>query len=173
MKSIRFAIALTVAAGMLSEALAQAYPERPIRLVVPFPPGGSTDFIARILATHLPAAVGQSIIVDNRSGSGGNIGVAIVAKATPDGHTLLVASESPITINPSVYSNLPYNAIRDLPAITQMIHYAFFVVLHPSVPVASVKELIQAARVQPGKLRYAHAGVGSGTQLAVEPSRCG
>jgi tripartite-type tricarboxylate transporter receptor subunit TctC len=165
---VRFAIALTAAVGMLPEARAQAYPERSIRFVVPFPPGGATDFIARILATRLPAALGQSIVVDNRSGGGGNIGTAIVAKATPDGHTLLVASESPITINPSVYSNLAYNTVRDLPAITQMIHYPYFVVLHPSVPAASVRELIQAAKAQPGRLRYAHAGVGSGTQLAAE-----
>jgi tripartite-type tricarboxylate transporter receptor subunit TctC len=168
MKSIGFVVALAVALGMPSLAPAQTYPQRSIRFVVPFPPGGSTDFIARILAARLPAALGQSIVIDNRGGGGGNIGNDIVAKAAPDGYTLLVTADGTITINPSVYSKLPYNAIRDLPVITQLISYPYVVVLHPSVPVASVKELIQVAKAQPGKLRYAHAGVGTGPQLAVE-----
>lgn len=168
MKSNGFAAAMVVALGMPSLAPAQTYPERSIRFVVPFPPGGSTDFIARILAARLPAALGQSIVIDNRGGAGGNIGNDIVAKAAPDGYTLLVTADGTITINPSVYSKLPYNAIRDLLAITQLINYAYVVVLHPSVPAASVKELIQLAKAQSGKLRYAHAGVGTGPQLAVE-----
>ena len=168
MKSIGFVFALAVALGMPSLAPAQTYPARSIRFVVPFPPGGSTDFIARILAARLPAALGQSIVIDNRGGGGGNIGNDIVAKATPDGYTLLITADGPITTNPSVYAKLPYNAIRDLPAITQLISYPYLVVLHPSVPVASVKELIQVAKAQPGKLRYAHAGVGTGPQLTVE-----
>ena len=168
MKSIGFVFALAVALGMPSLAPAQTYPARSIRFVVPFPPGGSTDFIARILAARLPAALGQTIVIDNRGGGGGNIGNDIVAKATPDGYTLLITADGPITTNPSVYAKLPYNAIRDLPAITQLISYPYVVVLHPSVPVASVKELIQVAKAQPGKLRYAHAGVGTGPQLAVE-----
>ena len=168
MKSIGLATALAIALGLPSHAPAQTYPDRSIRFVVSFPPGGSTDFIARILALRLPAALGQSIVVDNRGGGGGNIGNDIVAKAAPDGYTLLVTAEGTITVNPSVYSRLPYNAIRDLPAITQLIKYANVVVLHPSVPAASVKELIQVAKAQPGKLRYAHPGVGTGQQLAVE-----
>jgi len=168
MKSIGFVVALAIALGMPSLAPAQTYPARSIRFVVPFPPGGSTDFIARILAARLPAALGQTIVIDNRGGGGGNIGNGIVAKAAPDGYTLLITADGTITTNPSVYSKLPYNAIRDLPPITQLISYPYVVVLHPSVPVASVKELIQVAKAQPGKLRYAHAGVGTGPQLAVE-----
>src|SRR5262245_17472021 len=168
MKSTGLVVVLAIALGIPPAALAQSYPDRSIRVVVPFPPGGSTDFMARVLAARLPAALGQSIVVDNRGGAGGNIGTAIVAKAIPDGYTLLVASEPPITINPSVYANLSYDPIRDLPAITQMIHYPFVVVLHPAVSAASVKELIQVAKAQPGTLRYAHAGVGTGPHLAVE-----
>ena len=168
MKSIGFVVALAIALGMPSLAPAQTYPARSIRFVVPFPPGGSTDFIARILQQRLPAALGQSIVVDNRGGGGGNIGNNIAAKAAPDGYTLLITAEGTITVNSSVYSNLPYNAIRDLPAITQLIKYANVVVLHPSVPAASMKELVQLAKAQPGKLRYAHPGVGTIQQLSVE-----
>ena len=167
MKSIALAGALAIAVAP-PYACAQNYPERPIRFVVSFPPGGSTDFIARILARHLPAALGQSIVVDNRGGGGGNIGNDIVAKAPPDGYTLLITAEGTITLNPSVYSKLPYNAIRDLPAITQLISYPNVVVLHPSVPANSIQDLIKIAKAQPGKLRYAHPGVGTGQQLAVE-----
>jgi len=168
MKSIGFAAAVALALGLPFHASAQTYPDRPIRFVVSFPPGGSTDFIARILQQRLPAALGQSIVVDNRGGGGGNIGNNIVAKAAPDGYTLLITAEGTITSNPSVYAKLPYHAIRDLPAITQLIKYSNIVVLHPSVPAASVKELIQFAKAQPGKLRYSHPGVGTVQQLAVE-----
>src|SRR5215471_10988661 len=158
MRSIGFAFILVAACGLALDAPAQNYPERSIRFVVSFPPGGSTDFIARILAQRLPATLGQTIVVDNRGGGGGNIGNDIVAKAAPDGYTFLITAEGTITINPSVYSKLPYDAIRDLPAITQLIKYANVVVLHPSVPASSVKELIALAKAQPGKLRYAHPG---------------
>jgi tripartite-type tricarboxylate transporter receptor subunit TctC len=168
MKSIGCAATVALALGLPFHASAQTYPDRPIRFVVSFPPGGSTDFIARILQQRLPASLGQSIVVDNRGGGGGNIGNNIVAKAAPDGYTLLITAEGTITSNPSVYAKLPYNAIRDLPAITQLIKYSNIVVLHPSVPAASVKELIQFAKAQPGKLRYSHPGVGTVQQLAVE-----
>jgi len=168
MKSTGFAVVLAFALGLPSLVLAQTYPNRPIRFVVSFPPGGSTDFIARILAQRLPAALGQTIVFDNRGGGGGNIGNGIVAKAAPDGYTLLITAEGTITVNPSVYSSLPYNAIRDLPAVTQLIKYSNVVVLHPSVPAASVKDLIAFAKTQPGKLSYSHPGVGTVQQLSVE-----
>ncbi len=164
---VTFGLPSTVFAQAAATSSGQAYPDRSIRVVLPYPPGGSTDFIARILAARLPAALGQSIVIDNRGG-GGNIGNAIVAKAAPDGYTLLVTADPTITMNTSSYSNLSYNAMRDLPAITQLIHYAYVAVLHPSVPAASVKDLIQLAKAQPGKLRYSHAGVGGGPHLAVE-----
>jgi tripartite-type tricarboxylate transporter receptor subunit TctC len=152
----------------LPQAAAQAYPDKPIRIVVSFPPGGSSDFSARILAQRLSPVLGQSIVIDNRGGASGNIGNDIVAKSAPDGYTLLVTAEATITINPSVYSKLPYVASRDLTAITQIIKYANVVVVHPSVPANSVKELIAYAKSQPGKLSYSHPGTGTAQQLAVE-----
>lgn len=160
------AIAASLAATIIAHA--QSFPDRPVRFVVNFPPGGSTDFSARILAQHLTSVFGQTIVVDNRGGGGGNIGIDIVAKAAPDGYTYLLSAEGPITINPSVYAALPFNAIRDVPAITQVIKYANVVVLHPSVAASSIKDLITLAKAQPGKLRYGHPGVGTGNHLAVE-----
>lgn len=168
MKPMMFVLALTAASGLAFHAQAQNYPDRPIRFVVTFPPGGSTDFTARILAQHLPPVLGQSIVVDNRGGGGGNIGAEIVAKSAPDGYTVLFTTEGPMTINASVYSALGYNAIRDLPPVTQVIKYANVVALHASVPATSVKELIALAKAQAGKLRYSHPGVGTSNHLAVE-----
>ena len=146
----------------------QAYPEKPIRIVCSFPPGGSTDFSARILAAHLPRALGQPVVVDNRGGAGGNIGNDIAAKAAPDGYTLLVTPEGAITISPSLYATLQYAALRDLTAVTQVIKYANVVVVHPAVKINSMKELIAQVKEQPGKLSYAHPGVGTNVHLAAE-----
>jgi tripartite-type tricarboxylate transporter receptor subunit TctC len=152
----------------LSPTLAQTYPSKPIRIVVAFPPGGSTDFAARVLASHLTKSLGQSIVVDNRGGAGGNIGNDLVAKASPDGYTLLVTTEGSITISPSLYRSLPYDPLRDLTPITQLIKYANVVTLHPSVKAGTVKELIALTREQPGKLSYSHPGVGTIVHLAAE-----
>jgi tripartite-type tricarboxylate transporter receptor subunit TctC len=168
MRPLIYVLALGAASGMSLAAQAQNYPERPIRFVVTFPPGGSTDFTARILAQHLPPVLGQSIVVDNRGGGGGNIGAELVAKSAPDGYTVLFTTEGPMTINASVYSALGYNALRDLPPVTQVIKYANVVALHASVPATSVKELIALAKAQGGKLRYSHPGVGTSNHLAVE-----
>ena len=161
-------LACIAAASGFVPGTAAAYPDRPIRLVVPFPPGGSTDFSARILAAQLPRALGQTVVVDNRGGAGGNIGVDIVAKSAPDGYTLLVTAEGPITISPSLYAKLPYVALRDLTAITQIIKYANVLVVNPSVRANSVKELIALAKEQPGKISYSHPGVGTNPHLAAE-----
>jgi tripartite-type tricarboxylate transporter receptor subunit TctC len=168
MKSIATAVALASAIGMPILAQAQTYPQRAIRVVVSFPPGGSTDFIARVLAQHLPGPLGQTVVVDNRGGAAGTIGTDIVAKAVPDGHTLLVTADPPITIAPSIYPRLPYDPVRDLPAITELINYPYVAVVHVSVPAKELKDLIALAKAQPGKLRYAFPGVGTGIQLAVE-----
>ena len=167
MKSIAYAMAFALTAGSCV-AHAQTYPQRSIRVVVSFPPGGSTDFMARVLAQHLPALLGQTIVVDNRGGAGGTVGTDIVAKAEADGHTLLVTADPPITIAPSVYPRLPYDPIRDVPAIAELINYPYVAVVHVSVAAASLKELIALAKAHPGKLRYAHPGVGTGIQLGVE-----
>ena len=112
--------------------------------------------------------LGQTIVVDNRGGAGGTMGTDIVAKAQPDGYTLLVTADPPVTISPSVYPRLPYSPMRDIPAITESITYPYVAVLHVSVPAASMKDLIALAKAHPGKLRYAHPGVGTGIQLGVE-----
>ena len=124
---MKFTIAfacIAAASGWVQQAATAAeaaYPDRPIRIVVPFPPGGSTDFSARILAAHLPGTLRQTIVIDNRGGAGGNIGADIAAKAAPDGYTLLVSPEGPITISTSLYPKLPYIPLHDLTAITQLI----------------------------------------------------
>ncbi len=168
MKPLAVVIVLAASVLLPSAASPQAYPQRPIRVVVSFPPGGSTDFIARVLAQHMPASLGQPLVVDNRGGASGTIGTEIAAKAAPDGHTLLVTAEAPITVGPSLYPKLPYNPPRDIPAITVLINYPFVAVVNAALPVASMKELIAHAKAQPGKLRYAHPGVGTAIHLAGE-----
>src|SRR5687767_14841247 len=120
-------LCIAAALGSIGGAYAQAYPERPIRIVCPFPPGGSSDFGARILSQNLPGLLKQSVVIDNRGGAGGNIGTDIVAKAAPDGYTLLATSEGPITVSPSLYPRLPYSPARDLTAITQFMKYTHVV----------------------------------------------
>jgi tripartite-type tricarboxylate transporter receptor subunit TctC len=168
MKSIGCAVVLAVLLGIPSVGLSQAYPQRSIRVVVSFPPGGSTDFTARLLAQYMPAGLGQNLVIDNRGGAAGNIGTDIVAKAPPDGYTLLVTADPPVSIAPSIYPKLPYDPVRDIPAITEMINYPYIAVVNAAVPVASLKELIALAKAQPGKLRYGHPGVGTGIHLAGE-----
>lgn len=163
------ALGAIVAGTTCAPAFAQqGYPDKPIRIVVGYPPGGSSDFSARILGLRLATALGQSIVIDNRGGAAGNIANEIVVKSAPDGYTLLVTAEASITINASVYANLPFVAARDMTAITQIIKYANVVVVHPSVPATSVRELIAYAKSQPGKLSYSHPGTGTAQQLAVE-----
>ena len=165
---------LVIAAATLTAmhaAVAQsaaAYPDRPIRIVVGYPPGGSSDFSARMLGQRLSTALGQSVVIDNRGGAAGNIANEIVVKSAPDGYTLLVTAEASITINASVYTNLPYVAARDMTAVTQIIKYANVVVVNPSLPVTSVKELIAYAKANPGKLSAANPGTGTAQHLAVE-----
>jgi len=168
MKWIACAVAFAAALNIPALTHAQTYPNRSIRVVVSFPPGGSTDFMARVLAQHMPALLGQSLVVDNRGGAGGTIGTDIAAKAEPDGHTLLVTADPPISIAPSMYPRLPYQPMRDVPAIAELINYPYVAMVHAGLPVASLKELIALAKAQPGKLRYAHPGVGTGIHLGGE-----
>lgn len=144
------------------------WPERPVRVIVPFPPGGSSDFAARILTNHLQKAIKQTIVIDNRGGAGGNIGSEIVAKAAPDGYTFLITAEGPITISPSLYSKLGYKPNRELVAITPVITYSNVVVVHPSVPAATMKDFLAYAKANPSKITYAHAGIGTNVHLASE-----
>ncbi|HEX2824999.1 MAG TPA: tripartite tricarboxylate transporter substrate binding protein [Burkholderiales bacterium] len=165
-RSASIVLSVSAVAAGIGAAAAQGYPERPIRIVCPFPPGGSSDFGARILSQNLPPLLKQTVVIDNRGGAGGNIGTDIAAKAAPDGYTLLATSEGPITVSPSLYPRLPYVPARDLIGITQFIKYTHVVVINPTVKVSNIKELIALAKA--GKTSYAHPGVGTSNHLAVE-----
>ncbi len=149
-----------------SSSLAQDYPTRPIRFVVPFPASGGGDIIIRALSQRLSERLGQAVVVDNRSGAGGNLGTEIVARAAADGYTLVMANVSPMAINTSIYTKLPYNPLTDFTPISLVASFPNILVVHPSLPATSVKELIAFARARPGQLTYASSGAGSTTHLS-------
>ena len=158
----------TAAPGfMLAGAHAQSYPTKPIRLVVPYPPGGGTDIIARIVGQKLGENVGQQVIIDNRGGAGGTIGTEIVAKSPGDGYTLLMAPTSH-AINPSIYSKLPYDTLKDFAPVTLAASATIVLAAHPSIPVKSVKDLIALAKSKPGQLNFGSAGNGTVFHLVGE-----
>ncbi|MDQ5847693.1 MAG: tripartite tricarboxylate transporter substrate binding protein [Pseudomonadota bacterium] len=163
---IRAIVALTLLCA--GAALAQPYPSKPIRLLVPFPPGGSTDIVARIVAQRLSTQLGQQIVVENRGGAGGTLGTAVVAKAPADGYHLVVGSTSTHVVAPSVYQKLEYDPVKDFAPISLMAVSPYLLVVHPAVPAKTLKELVDLMQSQPGKLNYASAGVGSTTHLAME-----
>src|SRR5262245_35014034 len=148
-------IACTSGAAAAAQAKAQ-YPDKPIRVVVPMVAGGAVDTLARLLGRELTASLGKPIVVENRAGANGNIGAEIVAKATPDGYTLLIPDMGTLTVGPSVYTSLPFDPIKDFAPITLLISSPYGLATFPGLPVASVKELIAYARSNPGKVRYAH-----------------
>ncbi len=156
-------LCLALAAG---EVAAQAWPSKPIRLVVPFPPGGFADVYGRVLANHLGNALGQSVVVENRSGAGGNIGAEVVAKSAPDGYTLVMGTVGTHAINVSLYSKMPYDALRDFAPVAFVAEAEGLLVAHPSVPANTVPELIALARSRP--LTYGSAGAGTTGHLAGE-----
>ncbi len=147
---------------------AQNYPTKPVRLITPFPPGGTTDILARIVATKLSEAWGQQVFVDNRGGAGGTVGVGLAARAEPDGHTILIAHIGPLAMAPALYPKLAYDPVKDFAAITQIASVPNGFVVHPSLPVRSVKELVALARARPGQMSFASAGNGQGSHLAGE-----
>jgi tripartite-type tricarboxylate transporter receptor subunit TctC len=146
---------------------AQDYPSRPVRIVVPFSPGGATDVLARLVGQKLSERSGQPVLIENRAGAGGNIGADQVAKSAPDGYTLLLGGV-PHAISASLYSKLPYDLARDLAAVAEVASFPSAIVLHPSLPAQSVKELIALARARPGRLSFGSAGNGSPNHLALE-----
>ncbi len=148
-------------------ASAQPYPSRPIRLIVAFSAGGSLDTTARLIAQKLTESTGQSVVVDNRVGAGGITGSDIVAKAAPDGYTLLMVDTS-FTTNPSLYSKLPYDSARDFAPVSLLASAPVILIVHPSVPVRSVKEFVALAKAKPGQLNFASGGPGSSTHLGGE-----
>lgn len=155
--------ALVLAAG----ASAQTYPNRPVRFIVPYPAGGATDIISRLIGDKLGAALGQQFVIDNRAGGGQKIGTGLAAKAAPDGYTILLVSITH-AINPGLFKEMPYDAITDFSPITLTARSPLVLVVHPSVPAKSVRELIALMKAQPGKLNTATSGIGSGGHLAAE-----
>jgi len=149
-------------------AAAQDWPAKPVRMVVPYAAGGLPDTMARILGTRLGEALGQQVVVENRGGAGGISGTEAVAKAPPDGYTLLVADVGQVAINPHVYASLPYDPLKDLVPVTLLGTTSLFLVAHPGVPAANFAELVALARARPGKLNYGSSGTGSIHHLATE-----
>ncbi|MDB5930488.1 MAG: Tripartite tricarboxylate transporter family receptor [Polaromonas sp.] len=151
-----------------AQAQPAAYPTRPIRLVVPFTPGGSTDILARAIGQELTRAWGQSVVVDNVPGAGGAIGADKVAKAPADGYTLLMGHIGTLAVNPSLYPKLPYNPVKDFAPVAWVARVPNVLVVHPSVPARTLKELVALAKAQPGQLNYGSGGNGSAANLATE-----
>jgi tripartite-type tricarboxylate transporter receptor subunit TctC len=166
------AVALAAAIALPSAAIAQAWPTKPMRVVVPFTAASATDTVARMVSERLAAQLGQNLVVENRPGAGGTIGVGVVARAEPDGYTILVHSSS-LTVTPSTYPNLPYDTARDFSGITPLANLPNVLVIAPSKGIRSVKELVAAAKARPGALNYASAGAGSATQLNAERFKLG
>ena len=162
--------AAPAAAQPASTSSGQAYPTKPLRIIVPFAPGGASDVIARILAGKLTESLGQTVVVDNRPGAGANIGIGLAAKSAGDGYTLLVAS-SAFTVNPTLYANPPYDALKDFQMLTCIGSSPNMVAVHPSHPAKSVKELIDIVRAQPGKHNYSSPGAGTTPHLSGEMFR--
>jgi len=149
-------------------AYAQDYPTKAVRMIVPFAPGGASDVVGRILAPGLTKELGQQIIVDNRAGASGNIGVEVAARAAADGYTILLGNIGTMAINPGLYPKFPIKPVRDFIAVTQVIDAPTGLVVHPSVPVKTVKEFIEYAKARPGKLNFGTAGPGSNGRLEME-----
>ena len=166
------ALALTVSLALPGAASAQSWPAKPLRVVVPFTAASATDTIARIVAERLSAQFGQQLVVENRPGAGGTIGVGTIARAEPDGYSILVHSSS-FTVTPTTYPNTPYNTQRDFSGITPLGNLPNVLVIAPSRNIRSVKELVAAAKAKPGAITYASAGAGSATQLNAERFRLG
>ncbi|OGA25049.1 MAG: hypothetical protein A3I02_11355 [Betaproteobacteria bacterium RIFCSPLOWO2_02_FULL_67_26] len=157
-----------LAGGAAFAQQAANYPVRPLRVLVPFAPGGASDFVARIVQPKLGEVLGQTVVVDNRAGASGNIGVEVSARATPDGYTLFLGNIGTMAINPSVYPKFPVRPLRDLIAITQVVDVPTALAVHPSVPAGSVKAFIAYVKARPGKLNFGSAGAGSNGRLEME-----
>src|SRR5215212_6741957 len=161
-------VVLTLMLAGVACAQTAAYPSKAIRFVLPYPPGGGSDTIGRPLAQKLGENMKQQVVFDNRGGAGGNIGMEIVAKSPPDGHTIVLALTAQLAVNPSLYKKLPYDPLKDYEPITLLATGPYILVVHPSLPVKSVKDLIALARSRPAQLTYASSGSGSGGHLANE-----
>ena len=162
------ALALLAAGEAPAQDAGAGYPSRAVRVIVPAAPGGGADIIARLIGQQLGKSLGQTFVVDNRPGASNIIGTEIVAKAQPDGYTLVLGTTGPLAMNPLLYAKLPYDSIKDFAPISNVANSAFVLVVHPALPVKSVAELVTLARAKPGQLAYASWGRGSATHLATE-----
>lgn len=161
-------VSITAAITGASPAIAQDYPARPIRFIVPFPAGGLGDVVARVLGQRLTEAWGQQVVIDNRAGAGGTIGVQTAARATADGYTLVLGTSSTHATGPALYPDVPYDPVRDFAPISLSVLIPNILVAHPSVPVHSIKELIQLAKSRPGQITFASNGTGTSSHIAGE-----
>jgi tripartite-type tricarboxylate transporter receptor subunit TctC len=165
---VRFAALIAACAVAAPPVLAQAYPQKAVRIVVPFAPGGTTDIVARLLAAKLAQPLGQSVVIDNRPGANGIVGSEIVARSAPDGYTLMMGYLGNLAMNPALYAKLSYDPIRDYVPVTLVASTTQAIVVHPSLPAKTVPELIALAKSKPGQLNYASAGVGAPSHLSGE-----
>lgn len=161
----KIAAALLFACPVVAPPLHAAWPEKPVRIIVPFAPGGSADILARTVSSKLNPVLGQTVLVENRAGAAGNIGTELVARSKPDGYTLLVNLMNPHVVNQALYRNLPFNGVEDFTPIAMLAAVISTMAIHPSVPAKNVKEFIAVARARPGQIAYASAGTGSSTHL--------
>jgi tripartite-type tricarboxylate transporter receptor subunit TctC len=157
---------MLAAACLATTAAAQSYPDKPIRLISPYAPGGGSDTLARVLGQKLAESIGQNVVVDNRPGAAGSLGAELVAKATPDGYTILVTPSAVLTINPHLHPKLRYHPFRDFSHVTAATNSPYLLVVNPKIPAKNVKELIVYAKANPGKMSYSSSGNGSSTHLA-------
>jgi len=165
---MRFLLTLLFILLLPAAAGAQSYPTRPIRLIVPFAPGGTTDILSRLIAARMAVGLGQPILVENKSGAGGNIGTEFVARSVPDGYTILVGTPGPMAINMTLMAKVPYEPVRDFAAIGQFVDVQSVIIAGLDQPFRSLADVLAQARQNPGKLAYATAGIGSSTHLAME-----
>jgi tripartite-type tricarboxylate transporter receptor subunit TctC len=154
--------------GLVPQSYAQTYPNKPIRLIVPFPPGGGNDVIARVIAQKLTERFGQQVVVDNKAGANGIVGLQALMQAPPDGYTIAVGAAGPMAVNPSLYEKLPYDPLKDFAPITNMVNFPLLLVTHPSVPAKNIQELIALAKAKPQQLYFASPGSGNSGHLAGE-----
>jgi tripartite-type tricarboxylate transporter receptor subunit TctC len=164
----RSILACLLAVLGVAPALAQTFPDRPITMVIPFAAGGSTDLVGRLVAEKMSETLGQQVIVENRGGAGGNLGAASVAKAAPDGYTILLATVATHALNPAVYTNMPYDPVKDFAPISLLVTVPNVLVVHPSVPANTPQELIALLKANPGKYSYASSGNGTPLHLSGE-----
>jgi tripartite-type tricarboxylate transporter receptor subunit TctC len=163
-----YPLLVALAAMLASDATAQSYPAKSVRLIVPFSAGGGADIVARAIAQKLGDSLGQQVVVDNRTGAAAIIGTELAAKSAPDGYTLILGQTGPNSINPTLYDKLPYDAAKDFAPITLTTTYPYVLVVHPSIPAKSIKELIALAKARPNQLSFASAGNGGANHLTAE-----